>query len=96
MPLVAVYRRGPGWVDARALEDQPTLAEHIAYLTAAVRAGALVHAGPFHELGAQVHDDPVGLVVFAGEARDLGEAFVADDPAVRSGVLECEIFRWYT
>jgi hypothetical protein len=45
---IAIYRRGPAWVDGRKLRDQATLLDHGRFLAALERSGQAVHAGPAH------------------------------------------------
>jgi uncharacterized protein YciI len=79
--------------EAPTLDDEQAAAiqdEHLAYLASLGRTGQLVVAGPFEE-----QDDPTlrGAMVFptsVAEARSL----LAQDPAVRAGVLTFKLMSW--
>ena len=95
MPVVALYRRGEAWDDAKPLGEQPALPEHIDFLVELERRGVAVQAGPFHRLSSLVGTDPVGLVVFATADVDEARKHLADDPAITNGALECDLLPWY-
>jgi uncharacterized protein YciI len=95
VPVAVLYRRGPGWEDAKPLGEQLGIREHLEYLTGLYHQGVLGKAGPFWELQEQVADDLVGLVVHRGDDPERAAALTDDDPAVRSGLMEVEIHRWH-
>ena len=75
--LLLTYDYVDGIVDKRG----PYREEHLANITAQVEAGRLLTAGA-------VGDPPTGaLFVWAADAADEIEAFVAADPYVRNGLV---------
>jgi hypothetical protein len=91
---IAIYRRGPAWVDGRTLRDQPTLLDHGRFLAGLERAGQAVHAGPAHLLDEVPDADPIGLASFpCGPAG--ASALLFDDPGLVSGLLLCDVFPWH-
>jgi ketosteroid isomerase-like protein/uncharacterized protein YciI len=81
-----LYRKGPRWVQGEPLERQP-LAAHQAYLEELAWAGRVAFAGPFLDAGA-------GLAVLRVPDAEEAAAVLADDPAVRDGVLVGQVSRW--
>lgn len=67
-------------------EESRIVGEHYAYLQALRAEGRLVLAGP-----SALPGDTFGLGVFDQENRAEVEAIVAQDPAVRSGIMTAEI-----
>jgi hypothetical protein len=91
---IAIYRRGPAWVDGRKLRDQPTLLDHGRFLAGLERTGQAVHAGPAHLLDKVPDTDPIGLASFpCGPAE--AAALLRDDPGLISGLLLCDVFPWH-
>ena len=93
--VVAIYRRGRRWERGRPLGEQESLGEHMQYLARLAAEGRVESAGPFHELAAPIGDAPVGLVVFRSDDLEALERDVEADPAVRAGVMECDVLPWY-
>ncbi len=92
---VALYRCGRAWDPALPLGEQPGMRDHVAFLTGLARDGVVELAGPFHDTASLVRDtDLVGLVVFRGEVEAARSALV-DDPALRAGVMECDVLPWF-
>jgi hypothetical protein len=91
---IAIYRRGPAWVDGARLRDQPTLLDHGRFLAGLERTGQAVHAGPAHRLDDVPMTDPIGMASFPCPPADLA-TLLRDDPALISGLLVCEISPWY-
>jgi hypothetical protein len=91
---IAIYRRGPAWIDNRKLQDQPTLLDHGRFLARLERAGQAIHAGPAHHLDEVPSSDPIGIVSFPSAPADV-PALLRDDPALISGLLLCDIFAWH-
>jgi uncharacterized protein len=81
-----LYRPGPRWVRGEPLDRQP-LAAHRAYLEGLARVGRVAVAGPFLDVAA-------GLAVLRVVDQEAAAAVLADDPAVRDGVLVGEVRRW--
>lgn len=91
---IAIYRRGPAWVDGRKLGDQVTLLDHGRFLARLERAGQAIHAGPAHRLDEVPAGDPIGLVSFPCGPAEV-PALLRDDPALVSRLLECDILPWH-
>jgi len=91
---IAIYRRGPAWIDGRKLRDQPTLLDHGRFLAALERTGQAIHAGPAHYLDDVPATDPIGLVSFPCPAADV-PVLLRDDPGLTSGLLRCDILPWH-
>ena len=64
---IAIYKRGPSWIDGRALRDQPTLLDHGRFLAELEQTGRAVHAGPMYRLDAIPAADPIGIASFPGD-----------------------------
>jgi hypothetical protein len=91
---LAIYRRGPAWVEGGKLRDQPTLLDHGRFLARLERTGQAVHAGPAHRLDEVPVTDPIGMASFpCGPAE--AAALLRDDPALISGLLLCDIVPWH-
>ncbi|MCC7387252.1 MAG: hypothetical protein IT431_00640 [Phycisphaerales bacterium] len=65
--------------------ERAVVGEHFAYLARALEAGRLVMAGRTQD------EPPMGLGVFEASTDGAARAFVADDPAVLSGVFRAEV-----
>jgi uncharacterized protein YciI len=74
-----LYRPGPHWVHGEPLDRQP-LAAHLAYMEELSWAGRIALAGPFLDAAA-------GLAVLRAADAEAAAAVLANDPAVRHGVL---------
>jgi uncharacterized protein YciI len=81
-----IYRPGPAWLAGKPVADQP-LREHGRYMLGLYVRGSMKLAGP-------LMDDAGGAVLLLvpneSEARDV----VANDPAVKTGVLVPELHPW--
>jgi hypothetical protein len=91
---IAIYRRGPAWIDGKKLADQVSLLDHGRFLAGLERSGAAIHAGPAHRLDDVPDSDPIGMVSFPCEAADV-PALLRDDPALISGLLRCDVHAWH-
>jgi len=91
---IAIYKRGPSWIDGRALRDQPTLLDHGRFLAELEQTGRAVHAGPMYRLDAIPAADPIGIASFPGDV-DAARVILRDDPALVSGLLLCDILAWH-
>ena len=81
-----LYRPGPHWVHGEPLDHQP-LAAHLAYMEELSWAGRIALAGPFLDAAA-------GLAVLRAADAEAAAAVLANDPAVRDGVLVGEVRTW--
>jgi uncharacterized protein YciI len=90
-PLVfaAFYERGPAWDTTKAVVAQPTIREHVAHHEAL--GMRLIAAAPFAPRGG---DPAVGMVVFVAASAADAQRWLAQDPAVRGGVLRATLRRW--
>jgi uncharacterized protein YciI len=87
--FVAIYDRGPRWIQGKSAFEQAGIHEHILHHEAlAVR---LIGAAPF-VMGPD--DSTVGLIVFEAENQDAAQAWLAADPAVVNGVLKAVVREW--
>jgi hypothetical protein len=91
---IAIYRRGPAWVDGRKLRDQETLLDHGRFLARLEQTGQAVHAGPAHRLDEVPTTDPIGMASLpCGPAE--ASALLRDDPGLLSGLLLCDVLPWH-
>lgn len=87
--FVVFHMPGPAWQAGRTLFEQPGVMDHVAHYRTLLAAGKLALGGP--------HLDERGggmMIPAAGVGQAELEAFAAQDPAVRSGVLRFEIRPW--
>jgi hypothetical protein len=91
---LAIYRRGPAWVEGKKFRDQPTLLEHGRFVAELESTGEAIHAGPVYRLDEVPEREPIGMVSFPGEPADAA-ALLHDDPALISGLLQCDIVDWH-
>jgi uncharacterized protein len=68
--------------------ESAVVAEHFAYLEQLVAAGTVLMAG--RTLGPA--EQAFGLVVLAAESESAALALMQDDPAVKQGVMQAELF----
>jgi len=87
---LAIYRRGPAWIDGRKLRDQATLLDHGRFLASLERSGQVIHAGPAHYLDEVPAADPIGMVSFPYPVTGV-PALLRDDPGLTSGLLRCDV-----
>lgn len=74
----------PGAFGHLTPEEQDTVGVHFRYLQDALASGDLVMAGP-------CLDGAFGIVVFRAESDEAARAFMANDPAIRGGVMTGEL-----
>ena len=87
--FVAIYDRGPRWVQDKGPFEQAGIHEHIMHHEAL--ASRLVGAAPF----VMRPDHPaVGLIVFEAENQAAAQAWLEADPAVVNGVLKAVVREW--
>jgi uncharacterized protein YciI len=57
------------------------------------KAGRMLLAGRSNDLDpdGRIHHDVIGIGVFFADSREQAEAFVADDPAVKAGVMRVRV-----
>ena len=91
---IAIYRRGPAWVDGRRLRDQENLLDHGRFLAGLERTGRAIHAGPAHRLDEVPGTDPIGMASFPC-GPDEASALLLDDPGLISGLLVGDVLPWH-
>jgi hypothetical protein len=91
---IAIYRRGPAWIDGTPLGQQPSLLDHGRFLAELERTGQALHAGPNHRLTDVPSADPIGVAAFPCDAQDAA-GLLQDDPGLLSGLLICDVVAWH-
>lgn len=88
---VVFHRPGPKWQQGIDFREQAGVGEHVQHYLKLHKQGKLELGGPF------LAQDAGGMMV---ATRDVSQAeldaFAADDPAVRSGLLIYEVRPWLT
>jgi len=87
--FVVFHVAGPSWQVGRTLFEQPGVMEHVGHYRSLLEAGKLAMGGP--------HLDERGggmMIATAGVSQAELEAFAAEDPAVKSGLLRFEVRPW--
>jgi uncharacterized protein YciI len=87
--FVAIYDRGPRWLQGKGPFEQAGIQEHISHHEAL--AERLIGAAPFVM---DPDDAAVGLVVFEAQNREAAQAWLAADPAVVNGVMKATLREW--
>jgi uncharacterized protein len=85
--FVFVYRRGPGWIAGRSVNEQP-LRGHVDYLGQLFAQGRVLFGGPF------LDEESGGLTVVRAANQNEAEALLASDPALRDGIFEATVRPW--
>jgi uncharacterized protein len=77
------------WTDA----ERQAVGEHFEMLQREAKAGRMLLAGRSADVDAdgRIHRDVIGIGVFFANSRAEAEAFVADDPAVKAGVMRVRV-----
>jgi uncharacterized protein YciI len=88
---IFLLTRGPSWSGTAAPERVVRLAEHQHYLDDLHRVGKLSAAGPV-----EGESEMVGIVVFHRIPIEEAKRSIAEDPAVKVGVLTAEAHRWWS
>ena len=84
--FVVIYRPGSGWLEGKAIREQPT-SEHVAYMKKLKALGTLVLGGPFK-------DSAGAMVIIECETLEAAKQFVDEDPAIQTELLFAEIHPW--
>jgi uncharacterized protein YciI len=88
---VVFHRPGPKWQQGVDFREQDGVGEHVQHYLKLHRQGKLELGGPF------LSEDAGGMMVATKDvSQDELDAFAVDDPAVRSGLLVCEVRPWLT
>ena len=83
---LVIYRPGPAWLTGKSVMEQP-LKEHGKYMLSLYIKGSMRLAGPFT-------DNAGGGVLLEVSDEAEARAIVANDPAVKSGILVYEMHPW--
>jgi uncharacterized protein YciI len=85
-----VHLPGPQWRAGVPFREQPGVQEHVAHYRKLESSGKLEKGGPFVEgaLGGM-------MIPVAGLGKEELRRFAAQDPAVKSGLLNFEVWGWY-
>jgi uncharacterized protein YciI len=86
MTFAIFYTPGPDWLPGKPLAEQP-LEAHVAYLKGLHEQGQVHMGGPYA-------DGSGGLVIAEVDHLDSALAIVAEDPAIRSGILAANVQQW--
>lgn len=87
--FVVFHTAGPGWLPGKTLFEQAGVMEHVGHYKTLLDAGKLALGGP--------HLDAAGggmMIAAPGVTEEELRAFAAEDPAVLSGLLTCEVRPW--
>ena len=89
--FVVIHKPGPKWQYGVEYRQQDGVNEHVGHYLKLHEQGKLQLGGPF------LLSDVGGMMVTTKEvSQEEIEAFAADDPAVKSGLLIFEIRPWMT
>jgi len=87
--FVVVHSPGPSWKAGVPAFEQEGLQLHVAHYSQLLEQGKLVMGGPFLDARSG------GIMVAApGVSQQELQAFAAEDPAVKSGLLTFEVRPW--
>jgi uncharacterized protein len=88
--VLGVYRRAPG-MPAPSEADASRLQEgHLAHLRKLREAGELITSGPLEEGGTLR-----GIGIFSRSSTAEVRRLTADDPLLRAGYLELDLYVWF-
>ncbi len=92
---LGTFRLRPDLHDPQAWSeaDHQAVGDHFDRLKTEAERGTVVFAGRTDDRDGKdwLAEDTVGIVVFQAEDREAAEAFMAADPAVRSGVMTSKL-----
>ena len=88
---VFFHKPGPKWQHGVDFREQDGVGEHVQHYLKLHKQGKLELGGPF------LLQDAGGMIVATKDVSQAElDAFAADDPAVRSGLLIYEVRLWLT
>jgi len=90
MVFAVIYDRGPAWVEGKPILEQPTIPGHIQHHRNL--GEKRIAAAPFTPLP---EDMSVGMVVLLAHSQEQAQAWVDNDPAVKSKVMTARLRRWH-
>jgi len=87
---VAVFERGPAWIEGKSVKESPKFAEHLAHIRAI--ESRVLGAGPF----ADTLGEPwVGMMVVIASSNDDARKLVESDPFVMAKYTRLtKVLRW--
>jgi uncharacterized protein YciI len=89
--FVVIHKPGPKWQSGVDYRQQVGVGEHVGHYLKLHQQGGLELGGPF------LIPDMGGMMITTKEVSQAEiEAFAADDPAVKSGLLIYEVRAWIT
>jgi uncharacterized protein YciI len=85
-----VHLPGPRWRAGVPFQEQPGVQEHVEHYRKLQAGGKLEKGGPFVEgaLGGM-------MIPVAGMGKEELRRFAAQDPAVKAGLLNFELWGWH-
>lgn len=88
---VVIHKPGPKWKNGIDFREQDGVSEHVQHYRKLHEQGKLELGGPF------LLPDMGGMMVATKEVSQAEiEAFAAEDPAIKSGLLLYEVRPWMT
>jgi uncharacterized protein YciI len=69
-------------------EEAEIVSQHFNYLKDLMEQGVVILAGRT----LSIDEDGMGIVIFRAESEDAARAIMANDPAVRQGVMSAKLF----
>jgi uncharacterized protein YciI len=87
---VIVHLPGPRWRAGVAFQEQPGVQEHVEHYRKLQASGKLEKGGPFVEgaMGGM-------MIPVADMSKEELRRFAAQDPAVKAGLLNFELWGWH-
>lgn len=86
---VAIHTPGPRWDPVVPMREQAGLQDHADHYRRLLQAGKLALGGPF------IDEASGGIMVFTSSVTESeAREHAAADPAVRSGLLVCDVRPW--
>ena len=86
---VAVYEKGPAWVEGKSLRESPVFEQHLQHLRSLGDRAA--GAGPFEM---REGDRFVGLVIFLTRTPEEAQQLAEADPFVKAGYTRATVRHW--
>lgn len=87
--FLAMYDRGPSWIQGKTFVDQPHMADHVAYFRGL--GDDLIAAGPIEPLEGSALD---GLILFTARDRETAQHWLDNDPLVIANVTSARLVSW--
>ena len=85
--LIRPRRPGAGFIDSITTEEAETMEHHFAYLQGLQAENRLILAGP-------CLDGAFGVVILRAPSEEGARVLMANDPAVRAGIMQPELHRF--